>query len=146
MVRRDLSMKPIRKAYGYVTRSKGKKIQVLVFQHPIIEAGIQIPKGTVKPSEDTYCAVIREIEEETGLKNFNVEEKIAEDYWENDDGAIHNRFFYKITVSNVPDEWDYQPTGGEEEEGLTFHFFWISSKDEVELVRGHGDYLNRIFT
>lgn len=42
------------------------KTQVLVFQHSIAEAGIQIPKGTIKPEEDTHYAVIREIEEETG--------------------------------------------------------------------------------
>ncbi|MGE8081323.1 NUDIX hydrolase [Peribacillus loiseleuriae] len=138
-------MIPIKKAYGYVTRIKEGRTQVLVFRHPVIEAGIQIPKGTVKPKENTYNAVTREIEEETGLKNFEVENVIAEDYWENDDGTLHNRFFYKINVSNVPEEWDYEPTGGGDEEGLVFHYFWISSKDEVELIRGHGDYLNLIF-
>ncbi|MFC0471335.1 NUDIX domain-containing protein [Halalkalibacter kiskunsagensis] len=138
-------MTPIKKAYGYVTRIKENKTQVLVFQHPIAEAGIQIPKGTVQPEEDTQYAVIREIEEETGLRNFHVEKLLAEDLWKNDDGAIHNRFFYKISISNVADEWDYEPTGGGEEEGLTFHFFWISSANEVELIRGHGDYLNLIF-
>ena len=138
-------MNSIRKAYGYVTRIKDGKIQVLVFQHPISEAGIQIPKGTVNAEEDTYNAVIREVKEETGLMNFEVENLIAEDYWENDDGAVHNRFFYKINVSSNLNEWDYEPTGGGDEEGLTFHYFWISSKDEVELIRGQGDYLNLIF-
>ena len=117
----------------------------MVFQHPIQEAGIQIPKGTVNAEENTYNAVIREIKEETGLKNFKVDNLIAEDNWKNDDGAIHNRFFYKINVSNAPDEWDYQLTGGGDEAGLTFHYFWISSKDEIELIRGHGDYLNHVF-
>ncbi|WP_317778974.1 hypothetical protein [Peribacillus sp. CSMR9] len=50
-------MIPIRKAYGYVTRTINGETQVLVFQHPISEAGIQIPKGTVEPHEDTYQAV-----------------------------------------------------------------------------------------
>ena len=138
-------MKPIKKAYGYITRIKEGKTQVLVFQHPNVDAGIQIPKGTVKHKEDTLMAVIREIEEETGLRNFIVDYLIAEDFWENDDGTIHHRFFYKITVNNVQDKWDYQPTGGGEEEGLTFDYFWISSEDEVELIRGHGDYLDHIF-
>lgn len=138
-------MLPIKKAYGYVTRVKEGKTQVLVFRHPITEAGIQIPKGTVKQEESTFNAVIREIEEETGLKNFEIDSLIADDFWENDDGTIHNRYFYKINVANVPDEWDYEPTGGGEEGGLTFHYFWISSKDEVELIRGHGDYLGHIF-
>lgn len=138
-------MSSIKKVYGYVTRIKNDKTQVLVFQHSIPEAGIQIPKGTVNDEEDTYNAVIREVEEETGLTNFRVENLIAEDNWENDDGAIHNRFFYKINVSDAPDEWDYQPTGGGEEEGLVFHYFWISSKSEVGLIRGHGDYLHHVF-
>ncbi|WP_249872667.1 NUDIX hydrolase [Oceanobacillus saliphilus] len=138
-------MDSIKKAYGYVTRKKNGKTQVLVFQHPIPEAGIQIPKGTVNDQEDTYNAVIREIEEETGLKNFVVENLIVEDNWKNDDGAIHNRFFYRINVSDAPDEWNYQPAGGEDEEELTFHYFWISSKDEVELIRGHGYYLHHVF-
>ncbi|MBN8211177.1 NUDIX domain-containing protein [Bacillus sp. NTK071] len=140
-----MKVTPIKKAYGYVTRQKEGKTQVLVFQHSIAEAGIQIPKGTVQPGEPTQHAVVREMEEETGLRNFHVEQLLAEDLWKNDDGVIHNRFFYKITVSNVPDEWGYKPTGGEEEEGLTFHFFWISSANEVELIRGHGDYLNLVF-
>src|SRR5699024_10282544 len=138
-------MIPIKKAYGYVTRVKEGKTQVLVFRHPSAEAGIQIPKGTVEPNESTYNAVIREIEEETGLKNFEVENLIADDYWEYDDGTMHNRYFYKINVSNVPDTWEYNPTGSGGEERLTFDYFWISSEDEVELIRGHGDYLNLIF-
>ncbi|WP_231514871.1 NUDIX hydrolase [Oceanobacillus salinisoli] len=126
-------MSSIKKVYGYVTRIKNGKPQVLVFQHPIPEAGLQIPKGTVKAQEDTYHAVMREIEEETGLKNFEVNHLITKDYWENDNGAIHNRFFYRINVSNVPDEWDYQPTGGGEEEGLIFHFFGFHQKMKLNL-------------
>lgn len=138
-------MVPIKKAYGYVTRVKGGRTQVLVFRHPITAAGIQIPKGTVKLEESTYDAVIREIKEETGLIDFEVEDLIAEDYWKNDDGTIHNRFFYRINISTAPDEWDHKPTGGEDEVGLIFRFFWISSPEGIQLVRGHGDYLNFIF-
>lgn len=138
-------MKYVRKAYGYVTRVKEEKVQVLVFQHPIAEAGIQIPKGTVEDQEDPYDAVIREIKEETGLKEFKVASLIAKDFWENDDGTIHERYFYKINVKNVEDEWTYHPTGGGSEDGLIFRYFWISYKEQVNLIRGHGDYLNRIF-
>lgn len=86
---------PIKKAYGYVTRVKEGTTQVLVFRHSVTEAGIQIPKGTVNTNETTYDAVIREMKEETGLKDFNVEKLLAEDLWENDDGVLHNRFFTK---------------------------------------------------
>jgi len=134
----------IKKAYGYICRDNEGIIQVLVFRHSMLEAGIQIPKGTVKQKESPVQAVIREMQEETGLNIFKVDKLLAEDFWENDDGIIHNRFFYKIQVSNTLDKWDYAPTGGGEETGLIFHYFWISSKDEVELIRGHGDYLHLI--
>lgn len=138
-------MKPVEKVYGYITRLKDNKIQVLVFQHSNPEAGIQIPKGTVETGEEIDAAIIREMQEEIGLQKFKVEKLIAEDCWKNDDGAIHNRFFYRINVTEVLDEWKYQPTGGDEESGLTFRYFWISSPNEAELVRGHGDYLDYIF-
>ncbi|MFL0505806.1 NUDIX domain-containing protein [Ureibacillus sp. 179-F W5.1 NHS] len=135
----------IKKAYGYVIRMKEGAPQVLVFQHINLEAGIQIPKGTVNANETPLEGVIREMKEETGLTEFVVDRMVAEDFWENDDGVIHHRYFYKILVEDAPDEWDYQPTGGGTEEGLTFHFFWINDQQEVELVRGHGDYLDYIF-
>ncbi|WP_281974318.1 NUDIX hydrolase [Halobacillus litoralis] len=139
-------MNPVKKAYGYVVRYRNGKPQLLVFQHPFKEAGIQIPKGTVKGGEDTYDAVIREIKEETGLEDFMVEEMIAEDLWRNDDGKIHHRFFYKIKAKEERHEWYYKPTGGGEEEGLKFRFFWISSENEITLIKGHGDYLGSIFS
>ncbi|MFJ7362768.1 NUDIX domain-containing protein [Peribacillus frigoritolerans] len=139
-------MIPVKKAYGYVTRINNGETQVLVFQHPIKEAGIQIPKGTVKPQEDAYQAVIMEMKEETGLKNFHVEKLITEDFGKTSMVPYIIDIFYQISVSNVPDEWDHQPTGGGDEAGLTFHFFWISSEHEVQIIKGHGDYLNRIFT
>ncbi|MFA1820185.1 NUDIX domain-containing protein [Virgibacillus oceani] len=135
----------MKKVYAYITRIIHCQVQVLILKHPIPEAGIQIPKGTVEEKENTYQAVIREVEEETGLMEFDVVRLIAEDVWKNDDGEIHHRFFYEISVKNPPDEWAYQPTGGGAEVGLTFRFFWMSSRNEVELVRGHGDYLDHIF-
>ncbi len=139
-------MNTVKKAYGYVTRMKEGKIQVLVFRHSNPKAGIQIPKGTVKTNEDTYHAVIREMKEETGLKHFEVRHLLAEDDWENDDGVTHHRYFYQIHAADAPEQWKHHPRGGGDEAGLTFHYFWISSKDEVELIRGHGDYLEQIFS
>ncbi|MFE4240151.1 NUDIX hydrolase [Peribacillus butanolivorans] len=40
--------------------------------------------------------------------------------------------------------FNHYPTGGGAESGLTFRFFWVSMLGEVELVRGHGDYLHEI--
>ncbi|MEK9198539.1 NUDIX domain-containing protein [Ureibacillus sp. FSL E2-3493] len=80
----------IKKAYGYVIRMKEGAPQVLVFQHINLEAGIQIPKGTVNANETPLEGVIREMKEETGLTEFVVDRMVAEDFWENDDGVIHH--------------------------------------------------------
>ena len=137
-------MSYIKKSYGYVTRLKNGVKQVLVFQHPVASAGIQIPKGTVEKGENPYNAVIREVKEETGLNQFQVEGLIAHDLWEYDDGVIHERYFYKIKVECNEDDWIHNPSGGGEEDDLLFRFFWISTTNEVHLARGHGDYLHMI--
>ncbi|TFD99467.1 NUDIX hydrolase [Jeotgalibacillus salarius] len=138
-------MTAFKKAYGYITRVKDEQVQILVFRHKDIpEAGIQIPKGTVHENEDTYDAMIREIQEETGIQHFEVKELLAEDFWENVDGAMHHRYFYKVVCKKTADEWSHNPSGGGAEKGLTFQFFWISSEKDVELIRGHGDYLTKV--
>ncbi|WP_404451535.1 NUDIX domain-containing protein [Virgibacillus necropolis] len=138
-------MEPIKKAYGYVTRMIDEKPQVLVFKHSVKEAGIQIPKGTVEIGESPYDAVIREMKEETGLVDLHVDGLIERDRWENK-GKIYERYFYKIIVDEIREEWDHKPTGGGSENGLTFSFFWVSYQEQVKLAPGHGDYLYRIFS
>ncbi|WP_281657804.1 NUDIX domain-containing protein [Halobacillus sp. Cin3] len=138
-------MEPVWKVYGYITRFYKEKPQVLVFQHSVPEAGIQIPKGTVNPGEDPLHAVVREMVEETGLTSVYVEKLLAVDKWMNTDSKQHKRYFYQLNTTELKDNWAHHPIGGREERGLTFHFFWISSEEEVSLIRGHGDYLHLIF-
>lgn len=141
----------VRKAYGYVTHISNDTKQVLVFRHPLLtiaEGGIQIPKGTIMEDEPPLEAVRREIIEETGLTDFTVEGELAVDEWEYCHEHIHERHerhFFLLTVNNVPDEWYHKVTGEGGDEGVIFHYFWISSTDEVELAAHHGDYLNTVF-
>ncbi|WP_347319558.1 NUDIX domain-containing protein [Rossellomorea sp. RS05] len=134
-------VEPIKKAYGYITRNHNGRPQVLVFQHPILEAGVQIPKGTVQDGEDPEAAVVREMIEETGLTEWGKPVFLADDRWRADDGSIHHRHFYRLDQGDAPDQWQHEPSGGGEEEGLQFTLFWISSPGDIPLARGHGDYL-----
>ncbi|MGG4547593.1 NUDIX domain-containing protein [Rossellomorea marisflavi] len=137
-------MEPIKKAYGYITRNHDGRPQVLVFQHLILEAGVQIPKGTVQDGEDPEAAVVREMIEETGLTEWGKPEFLADDRWRADDGSIHHRHFYRLDQGDAPDQWQHEPSGGGEEEGLQFTLFWISSPGDIPLARGHGDYLHHV--
>lgn len=55
----------IAKVTAFITRPGTQEIELLVFQHP--QAGVQLPAGTVEPGEAPEDAVLREVEEETGL-------------------------------------------------------------------------------
>lgn len=135
----------IKKSYGYITRMIDKQPQILVFQHPVKEAGIQIPKGTVKEGELPFDAVKREMEEETGLIEFTAIQFLIDDYWVNDDGVIHHRYFYRLNIIDASqDDWNYEPTGGGAEDGKVFRFFWITPDEGKLLIRGHADYFRLI--
>lgn len=137
-------MVAIKKAYGYITNEIDGIKKVLVFEHPL--AGVQIPKGTVEHDEEPAQAVIREMEEETGLTQFEIKRLIGKDLWKSDNDEIHERYFYElIALEKVESEWFFQPQGGGEEEGLTFRFFWVSEEDQIEIARGHDDYFSAIF-
>ena len=62
--------KTIHKATGFVTRRRGARSDILVFRHP--HAGVQLPAGTVESGESVETAAIREIREETGLRDLGV--------------------------------------------------------------------------
>lgn len=131
----------IGKAYGYVTRVRGGVTQALVFRHPDPAGGYQIPKGTIEPGETAEQAVLRELWEETGLRDLRLVREVAVDLytWE---GELHERHFFHLTCDEPRDAWDHAVSGAGEETGLVFSYFWVSAPDEVPLLANHGDYLH----
>ncbi|OEC00679.1 DNA mismatch repair protein MutT [Lysinibacillus sphaericus] len=136
-------MQVLEKAFGYITRKYDDRIQVLVFEQNTEGAGIQIPKGTIEDGETPLEAVIREMVEETGLTNLEVQGLIAQDYAEHYSGALQKRYFFHLTSNELQHTWQHNPTGLNEG-NLQFTFYWIEKEHDVELAKGHGDYLYRI--
>jgi ADP-ribose pyrophosphatase YjhB (NUDIX family) len=56
-----------------VTRPGPDGLELLVFEHVGIPAGVQVPAGTVEPGEDVRAAALRELVEESGLVVDDVE-------------------------------------------------------------------------
>ncbi len=64
------------KVTAFILRpAKGRKVEVLIFRHP--NAGLQVPAGTVEPGEAPETAVLREVQEETGLTEIRLVKKLG---------------------------------------------------------------------
>lgn len=133
---------------AYVT--KGRKL--LVFSHPrALDAGIQVPAGTIEPSEAPEQAVLREAREETGLASLKILLFLgARDFefaaYGRDE--IHRRHFFHLEAAgDAPQRWRHFERHPSEDvtEPIEFELFWVRFPDEVpELIAGLGDLLHLV--
>ncbi|HDR7772871.1 TPA: NUDIX domain-containing protein [Bacillus paranthracis] len=134
-----------KKVHAYVTREKEGVMQLLVFKHrDISEAGIQVPGGTVDEGETLEAAILREVQEESGLRHLCIERFLA-------DYIIHVRekkeyekrhFFHVTLLTDVKDRWEHIVSAGEEDEGLVFCYEWIDIAKYPELAGKQGEFLH----
>lgn len=90
---------------------------MLAFRHPL--AGLQIPKGTVQAGEPVESAVLRELEEESGVRHGRLRAALGTIEHEGEVWHLHH-----VEADDLPDGWRYRPTGGGEESEHVFEFFW----------------------
>jgi ADP-ribose pyrophosphatase YjhB (NUDIX family) len=132
----------ISKVFAYITHRN----RLLVFRHTDFpEAGIQVPAGTVKANEDLVAAVLREAQEETGLRELTVKGFLGEQMRNMQDvgkDEIHHRHFYHLVCSGEPpDQWQHDETDPSDgsAESIRFEFFWAALPDQIpELICDHG--------
>ena len=134
-----------KKVHAYVTREKEGAMQLLVFKHrDTPEAGIQVPGGTVDEGETLEAAILREVQEESGLRHLCIERFLA-------DYIIHVRekkeyekrhFFHVTLLTDVKDSWEHIVSAGEEDEGLVFCYEWIDIAKYPELAGKQGEFLH----
>lgn len=141
---RDLKQAIVEKAVAYITKEE----RLLVFRHVDVDAGIQVPAGTLEPGESPGDGVLREAEEETGLRGLIVRRFLGtRDYDMSAYGAAetHRRHYFHLECTgDAPEVWRHverDPSGGQEA-GIEFELYWIKLPDDVpELAAGQGDYL-----
>ena len=115
---------------------------LLVFKHPF--AGVQLPKGTIEQGELPEEAVLRELEEESGINTGRVITKIKESVYimkgyEVDSKADQKQIWhlYHIASSSCPpDTWVHRATGSVAEEGLLFSYFWHHLDEDASYIGG----------
>jgi len=124
-------MSAIHKAVAAVVRANGAGFELLAFGHPL--AGVQLPKGTVEPDETLADAVLRELEEESGLRLAVAPRLIGEwprvldgRFGEEASGTLHVWHLFVLEApAGLPDAWTHEAVGSPEEEGLAFAFHWL---------------------
>ena len=128
------------KVLAYITSGT----RLLIFRHTHFpQAGIQVPAGTIKPDEPPYQAVLREAEEETGLKNLIVKRFLGElllDMTGFGLNEFHQRRFYHLLASDeLPETWrhyELDPSDGSPAP-IEFEFFWAQLPDGIPELSGN---------
>ena len=134
-----------KKVHAYITREKEGVMQLLVFKHrDIHEAGIQVPGGTVDEGETLEAAILREVQEESGLRHLCIERFLA-------DYIIHMKekqeyekrhFFHVTLLTDVKDTWEHIVSAGEKDQGLAFSYEWVNIAKCPELAGKQGEFLH----
>jgi len=127
----------ISKVIVYIIRFGNAFPELLVFEHIDVEAGIQVPKGTVEHDETLEHAAKRELFEETGLHANNTLRFI---------GTLERfgerwHFFTMTSDVRVPNEWQHKVGGVGEDNGMRFRFFWLPLTLALELAGKQNDGL-----
>ena len=89
------------KVIAYITRrNKTGAPELLVFDHDQVkypDAGTQVPAGTVDEGETIEQGLLREIEEESGLRGCEIVTRLAVYEWEHPDTHnTHERHVYHL--------------------------------------------------
>ncbi len=99
-------MSQVDKVYAYITRAD----KLLVFKHvDFPEAGIQIPGGTMEAWETPEMAVMREAEEETGLRGIVLKKYLGKDEYRdspvNPSESKSRHLIHLLSPQDVSDTW-----------------------------------------
>jgi 8-oxo-dGTP diphosphatase len=127
--------------------TKGERL--LVFRHAKFpEAGIQVPAGTVEPGESLEDAVFREVSEETGLGDLELQaylgvERIDLSRYDRNE-IVQRHYFHLIQRGQSPAKWrhyEMNPSEGDPAP-IEFELYWVNYPEEVlELAGGLGKCL-----
>jgi putative (di)nucleoside polyphosphate hydrolase len=135
----------VRKAYAYITRKRDGHRELLVFEHARQDAGVQVPRGTVEPGEDPAEAVVREVEEETGVTDIERVERLGRDEWPHrSKPKVYVRHFYHLPVREERDRWRHRVFGGGEDHGLVYECYWVRP-EEVDLLPDMDAFIDDVF-
>jgi ADP-ribose pyrophosphatase YjhB (NUDIX family) len=139
-------MQTKQKVIAYIYRIKNHQTEVLVFDHDQMpEAGTQVVGGTVEEGEDFDLAMLREINEESGLhfKNEDLFPIGKSVYFRRDRDEKNLRYYYKVKGDHLSDHFSHRVHSDGEDNQLLFHFYWMTiDVAKISLTGNFGELLH----
>jgi 8-oxo-dGTP pyrophosphatase MutT (NUDIX family) len=122
-----------RRVVAYVTRARGGRRELLVFEHAEYpDLGPQVPAGRLDPGEDLEAGLLRELGEEAGLTDVRIVREL-EDFEAHYPSRYENHAFHVVLETEGRDEWEHVVTGDGDDAGLTFRYRWAAITPDLEL-------------
>ena len=127
---------------AYVTDPSGR---LLVFDQLGVDAGTQVPGGGIHEGESADDAVLRELEEESGLDSAVVVRKLGEAWNRSEPGnvpagleeQILHAFHLTLHQPSLREEWVWDEKSGGEIVEHRFAFRWISLDEAAAVLWPH---------
>jgi ADP-ribose pyrophosphatase YjhB (NUDIX family) len=107
---------------AYVIRSTPRP-ELLIFEHAgVPEAGQQVPAGGVNSNENLAQAVLREVNEETGLADVTIVRVLTtEDKPHPETGQPRRTTYFHLGApANAPNDWTHHVMGTGSDAGMVF--------------------------
>ncbi|HEY8619014.1 MAG TPA: NUDIX domain-containing protein [Dermatophilaceae bacterium] len=132
---------------AYVIRRRGDGMELLVLDHEgIPEVGTQVPAGGIRPTESRKEAVLREVKEETGLKNVRVvtEVGIIESPHPVSGQPRRTSYWVLEAAEELPSRWRHVVASDDGDDAMVFLCRWELLPLEVALADDQGSLLAQL--
>lgn len=117
---------------AYITRDSARGRELLVFEQEEPGSGVQVPAGRLDPGEELVPALMREIEEESGLTGLRLLRELP-GFEEHYPTRYENHGFHLVATEELPDSWDHVVQGNGDDAGFVFRYRWAPIDDELRL-------------
>ena len=134
-----------KRAYAFIFGRRNGVINLLAFkqQGQSPEKPFHIPGGGIDQGETPRDAVIREIEEESGLQGLRFKHFVGSNVEEFEGTTFQRYYFIFEAPGTLPETWRHKVTGTGKDSGITYEYHWLDFKTALRL---HQTYLSLIHT
>ncbi len=135
------------KVLAYILRQLNGQTEILIFRHADYpEAGVQVPAGTLEIGEERVAALLREVEEESGLTTFEKVRLIGTTtFLAHSKQEIHQRHYYQLNFQgDSPTQFEHRVSGKGVDKNMLFVYEWIAIDNLPKLAANQDEMLTNI--